>query len=707
MDKNTLYGMLMMGLVIFGFMYLNKSDQEKLQQEMQQQTEQQQAKEAAEAARSLIVDSISPAEVAGIPAILRKAGTPGAEGSATVRYTTPTVDLTYDGENVGGTVNAGDTTLTYAAVVHSQFGDDLSIDKRKTAVANLRKALTDAERYRGFARHLSGKEQLVTLENDVLRLDINTHGGNVAQATLLDYDTYLPKPGNKNEIDTAAVNVCRLNESAYSFILTSATQRFDTSNFYFTPEVLNDSTVMMKLDLGDGATWALRYTLPKGSYVVKMDLVQQNMDKVIPPSVATVELAWSQHMGRNEDGRTFEERNSGLYYKYVGDSPDNLEAQGDQQKTLNQRLKWIAFKNQFFSSVMIPRTHFVAAEVASNDLKGDPNFVKQLNAKATIDYSSMNAQPLSIDIFYGPNLYPLLNRLDKQIAPEASESLDLTDLIPLGWPIFRWINTLIIIPVFTFLSGFISNYGLIILLLTLFIKLILFPLTYKSYVSQAKMRALAPEIKEINEKYPGQENAMTRNQKTMELYSRAGASPFSGCLPMLLQMPVLIAMFWFFPSCIELRGESFLWAKNLAAPDYILTLPFSIPWYGDRVSLFCLLMTVTNIIYSHINMQNQPSSSGMPGMKWMMYLMPVMFLFFFNDYASGLSYYYFLSLLITIIQTYVVRMCINEDKLRAKLMANAAKPKKKSGFMARLEEAQRQQQAMLREQQKKNQKGRR
>ena len=221
------------------------------------------------------------------------------------------------------------------------------------------------------------------------------------------------------------------------------------------------------------------------------------------------------------------------------------------------------------------------------------------------------------------------------------------------------------------------------------------------------MRALAPEIKEINEKYPGQENAMTRNQKTMELYSRAGASPFSGCLPMLLQMPVLIAMFWFFPSCIELRGESFLWAKNLAAPDYILTLPFSIPWYGDRVSLFCLLMTVTNIIYSHINMQNQPSSSGMPGMKWMMYLMPVMFLFIFNDYASGLSYYYFLSLLITIIQTYVVRMCINEDKLRAKLMANAAKPKKKSGFMARLEEAQRQQQAMLREQQKKNQKGRR
>ncbi len=216
------------------------------------------------------------------------------------------------------------------------------------------------------------------------------------------------------------------------------------------------------------------------------------------------------------------------------------------------------------------------------------------------------------------------------------------------------------------------------------------------------MRVLAPEIKAINDKYPGQENAMTRSQKTMQLYSQAGASPMAGCLPMLLQMPILIAMFWFFPSAIELRGESFLWAKDLSAPDYILTLPFTIPWYGNHVSLFCLLMTITNVGYTYINMQNQPSSASMPGMKWMMYLMPVMFLFFFNDYASGLSYYYFLSLLITILQTWIFRLCTNDEKVRARMKANAAKPKKKSGFMARLEEAQRQQQAMLREQQKKN-----
>ncbi|MDE5656372.1 MAG: membrane protein insertase YidC [Muribaculaceae bacterium] len=254
---------------------------------------------------------------------------------------------------------------------------------------------------------------------------------------------------------------------------------------------------------------------------------------------------------------------------------------------------------------------------------------------------------------------------------------------------------------FSFLGSFISNYGIIILLLTIFIKIILFPFTYKSYKSQAKMRVLAPEIKEINEKYPGNENAMQRQQATMALYSRVGASPFSGCLPMLLQMPVLIAMFSFFPSAIELRGQAFLWAKDLSAPDSILTLPFTIPFYGNHVSLFCLLMTVVNIIYTKINMANQPGGNSMPGMKWMMYLMPLMFRFFFNDYASGLSYYYFLSLLITIIQTWVARKFIDEKKVRAELMANAKKPKKKSGFMARLEEAQRQQQAALRAQQQK------
>ncbi len=325
-----------------------------------------------------------------------------------------------------------------------------------------------------------------------------------------------------------------------------------------------------------------------------------------------------------------------------------------------------------------------------------------MEAISTLDYNPGTERPASFDILIGPNLYPMLSAVDKELYPD--DDLDLTELVPLGWPIVRWINTLIVIPVFNILGSVFSNYGIIILILTIFIKLILFPFTYKSYMSQAKMRLLNPEIQAINEKYPGQENAMTRQQKTMELYSKAGANPMAGCLPMLLQFPVLIAMFAFFPSCIELRGQSFLWAKDLSAPDAILTWSGNIPlvteYFGNHLSLFCLLMTVTNIIYTKFTMANQPSSSAMPGMKWMMYLMPLMFLVFFNNYAAGLSYYYFLSLLITIVQMYIFRHVVNEDKMRAKMAEAAKKPRKKSGFMARLEEAQRQQQAMLREQQK-------
>lgn len=711
MDKNTLYGLLMMGLVIFGFMYINNKDAQKQQQQLQEQVVKQQEQEAIAAKKSLTVDSIRPEELAGIASVLRQAGTPveGVDSAAgAVRYRTKNVDLTVSGEQISGTVKANDTVLSYADVVGSRFGGDITLQNRIAAIENLRTALSDADRYRGFARHLNGEEQMVELKNDLLTLQITNHGGNVAQATLQKYDNYT-KTDADGKIDTTQVNVCQAGLSGYNFILTSATRRFDTSTFYFTPEILNDSTVMMKLDLGGGSYWGLRYTLPADSYVVRMDVVQENMDKVIPSSVATIEMMWNQKMGRNERGRVFEERNSGIYYKYAGDSPDELGNTGDHSGTLNQQLRWIAFKNQFFSTVMIPRGNFVGAEVASTDLKGDLNFVKDLTAKATMNYSSVADVPVSIDIFYGPNLYPLLKHLDKSIAHDegdaSGEDLQLQNLLPLGWKLFRWINTLIIIPLFTFLSGFIKSYGIIILLLTLFIKLVLFPLTYKSYKSQANMRALAPDIKEINEKYPGQENAMTRNQKTMELYSRVGASPFAGCLPMMLQMPILIAMFWFFPSAIELRGQSFLWAQDLAAPDVIFTLPFTIPFYGNHVSLFCLLMTVTNVLYTRINMQNQPSSSSMPGMKVMMYLMPVMFLFIFNDYAAGLSYYYFLSLLITIAQTYIFRACTDDAKVRARLLANASKPKKKSGFMARLEEAQRQQQAMLREQQKRNNNG--
>ena len=388
---------------------------------------------------------------------------------------------------------------------------------------------------------------------------------------------------------------------------------------------------------------------------------------------------------------------------------ENLSEGSTERKEVNERVKWIAYKNQFFTSLIVPDSYFTTAIVDSEKLDDNPDYIKEMDTQATLEYSSAQPSPAGFTFFFGPNLYPLLSDLQNDINP--GQNLHLTNLIPLGWALFRWINTLIIIPVFTFLGGFISNYGIIILLLTLFIKIILFPFTYKSFMSQAKMRVLAPEIKEINDKWPGQENAMKRQQESMALYSRAGANPMSGCLPMLLQLPILVAMFNFFPSAIELRGEPFLWAKDLSAPDAIVSWTSNIPFisstFGNHISLFCLLMTVVNIIYTHINMQSQPGGNSMPGMKWMMYLMPVMFLFFFNNYAAGLSCYYFLFLLITILQTYLFRKFVDEEKVRATMRENAKKPRKKGFWATKLEEAQKQQQAMLREQQRRGGGGKR
>ena len=466
--------------------------------------------------------------------------------------------------------------------------------------------------------------------------------------------------------------------------------------------MVNDSTILMSLPVADGAFWGIEYTLPKGdSYVVGIKIVQQGMAQVVESNNRNLQINWHQDLIRQEKGKMFEERNSALYYKFAGGSVENLSESKNDSEERQAKIRWIGFKNQFFSTVLVSERAFNTADFQSTFLKNDPYLLKRFDTQAVVnDYDWRAEVPAQFSLFIGPNLYPLLSSLDKKTV--ADEDLNLTKLIPLGWSIFRWINTGIVIPIFNLLGSFISNYGIIILIMTILIKLVLFPLTYKSYKGQAKMRILAPDIKEINEKYPGNENAMIRQQKTMALYNKAGANPMAGCLPMMLQMPLLFAMFSFFPSAIELRGQSFLWVKDLAAPDAIISWSGNIPlvteYFGNHISLFCLLMTVTNIIYTRVNMQNTPGQ--MPGMKWMMYLMPVMFMVFFNNYAAGLSYYYFLSLLITIVQTYAFRFVIKEEDVRRTMAENAKKPKKKSGFMARLEEMQRQQQAMMREQQK-------
>lgn len=681
MDRNTLTGLALMAVILFGFMYLNKPD---ATQDMQ--ADQAAMEQLADNARhndpaTTGADSVTAADMAALRAAVR------ATGTTTLH--TSTLDIAMDSTGtLAGTIEAGKPTGTVALAELSA----LAPADRATALAALRRGIAEAQKYKSFAAHLGGKDEQRVVENDVMRVTFDTRGGRVSQVELKNYKTEVTTPEQP-------VRLFRNGKDGYGFLLTTADQRLNTAEFNFTPVAESDTSLLMKLQLADNAWWGIRYVMERDSYTVRMQLVQQGIGAVLPASTASIGFHWHQVLGRNEKGRTFEERNSAVIYKYAGEGPDELSSNKDDSEELNGRIKWVGFKNQFFSSVIMAKDYFSTADLSSTVLK-DSDWLKDMDMAAELPYSTADGTAAEFCFYFGPNDYPLLSDLEDKIY--EGEDMDLTRLVPLGWGLFRWINQIIVIPVFDFLSRFTSNYGIIILLLTIFIKLILFPFTYKSFKSQARMRVLAPEITAINEKYPGQENAMKRQQETMALYSRAGASPMSGCLPMLLQMPVLIAMFSFFPSAIELRGQSFLWAHDLSAPDFICTLPFTIPFYGNKVSLFCLLMTVANIVYTTFTMQNQPGGQTMPGMKWMMYLMPVMFLFFFNDYASGLSYYYLLTLLITIIQTTIFRALVDEKKVRAEMEANARKPRKKSGLMARLEAAQKQQEAAMRAQAKKN-----
>ncbi len=691
MDKNSITGMLLMCAVIFGFMWLNKPSEAQLaeQRRIQDSIAQVEAQAQKLDVTQGDVDTLTTTEVAQLREIM------AAMPAESQKIENDEVKLALTGGQLTGTIVAGDTTVSIDEVTATTSANPKA---HNLAVAAVKRAMDVYAKNGSFAGALSGTEQIIKLENDSLAIELSTKGGIISRAALKGYKAY----------NAPQVEVFSPGENMYGFTLSNNSQRFDTRNFFFTPRQLNDSTVLMQIDLGGGASWGLQYTLVPGSYMVRMQMVQQGMTQIIPLNINTVDFDWTQKMSRHEEGKMFEERNSAIYYKYSGKGGDveYTKESGDDDKEIKDKLKWISTKNQFFSAVLIADSVMTGAQLTSREIQKETpdyeKFLKQLTIHTTMPYASDKAQPASFYFYLGPNRYKVLSSYDKY---SPAEDLKLTRLIPLGWKLFRWINTGVIIPVFNWLGTFLTNYGIIILILTIIIKLVLSPLTYKTYISQAKMRFLKPDIEAINAKYPNQEDAIKRQQKTMELYSQAGASPFGGCLPMLLQMPILIAMFTFFPSCIELRGQSFLWAQDLSAPDKIVSwtgqIPFITNYFGNHISLFCLLMTVTNIIYTWLTMQSQQSSQQMPGMKWMMYLMPLMFLVFFNNYASGLSYYYFISLLITIAQTYSSRLLVSEEKVRATIAANRAKPKKKSGFMARLEEAQRQQQEALRQQQKK------
>ena len=525
---------------------------------------------------------------------------------------------------------------------------------------------------------VKGETTFTTLENEKIKIIFSNKGGKIYSVQLKDYKTHDGKPlilfdGDKNK---------------FGFTFTHNTRIFNTNDLYFNLKSQTDTSVVYEIASASGEALTFNYVLPRDEYMAKFAVQTRQLQNLMATPRGTLDFNWYMEMLSFEKGRNFEQQYSGLYYKYYKDEVDWLSTTKDDNEDLRTRVKWIGYKSQFFSTVFIADDAFSSAVVKSQIEKDENSpFLQYNSSEAVVPVDFTRNETINFKFYFGPNHFYTLNSYGKDLA--------LNQLINLGWGIFGWINRLVVIPVFNYLQHSISSYGIIILLLTILIKVVLFPFTYKSYMSSAKMKVLKPQIEEINQRIP-KEKAMERQQATMNLYKKAGVNPMGGCLPMLLQMPILIAMFRFFPASIELRQESFLWATDLSTYDSIMELPFSIPFYGSHVSLFTLLMTLINLAYTKINSDMTQSTSQMPGMKGMMYMMPVMFLFFFNNYASGLSYYYFISTLITVGQTLLIRKFVDEKKILQRLHANQKKPVKKSKFAQRLEEMSKQQQIQKR-----------
>jgi len=510
------------------------------------------------------------------------------------------------------------------------------------------------------------------LSTQDLNLELQSKGGGISKLQLKEFENYEDQP------------VPMILDSNSEFNLTLKTKDgrlLNTKEFYFTPTVSEGDaaiTVTMKAALSDRQYVAFEYVFPKKGYLVKVHFKTDGMEGILDSSEAP-QVYWSTQAYRNSRSIDYENRYTEFTFGYEEDRVDYLALSGADQET-RQGIRWISYRQHFFSAILIPDNVISSAVLKSQDLSGE----EQLEEKYTKRFETSYALPKQqgdlsthFQFYYGPTDYKTLQNLEGDL--EAS--------IPMGWGIFGWINRVIFLPLFGFLSSFLS-YGIAIIVMTLIVRLAMSPVTYKSYVSQIKMKVLRPDIEVINDKY--KDNAVKRQQETMSLYSRAGANPMSGCVPALIQLPVFYALFSFFPVAFVLRDKSFLWADDLSSYDSVLDLGFSIPFYGDHVSLFPILASIAIFFYTKMTtgQQPMPQQPGMPNMKIIMYLMPLMMLFFFNNYASGLSLYYFVSNLLTIFLMLVIKNYIVDDaKIHAKIEENKKKPKKAGGFSARLQKA--------------------
>jgi YidC/Oxa1 family membrane protein insertase len=561
------------------------------------------------------------------------------------------------------------------------------MDSVKVVTSNLSdsaKLAIASNKYKDFSVSANGTKEIVTIENENIKVYVSTKGAVVEKVELKKYNRYGKKaPLILFDKDSTFQQI---KFDAYS------NMKFSTDSFYFkTSEKAivvsgaESKTLVLKLETATPGTYIeYIYTLKGNDYMLDYDVNFVGMQNIISNKAHAVKMHWAQSMPSQEKDIKKERETATVYYNQTVEGVDYVNARKNEEFLLNeQNIKWVSFKQHFFNTTLIADTEFSKEEsfVKTNENPISKEIVKRIEAQLTIPYKHTANEKFGMAFYFGPTHYYTLKNYN----------LDLDKMIPTGFSVFSYINKWMVIPLLNSMPSI--NTGIMILLLTLILKTILFPIAYKTYMSSSKMRVLKPEIDEINDKYKDNADPMKKQQETMALYRRAGANPLSGCLPMLLQFPILIALFAFFPASIEMRQKAFLWTDDLSTYDSIYNFGFEVWGYGDHVSLFALLMFVSTIIYTWMNSSMlQPQQTQMPGMKYMMYLMPVIFLAVMNSYAAGLSWYYFLANVITFLQTFAMKKFIDDGKIREQLLANMKKPEKKSGFQSKLEEMAKQRQ---------------
>ncbi len=550
----------------------------------------------------------------------------------------------------------------------------------------------------GFSAIPREAEKLYTLESDLIKLKISSKGGRIWSVQLKDYQTF----------DTLPLILFKGDSSVFGFEFNTEDLRtLNTGNLLFFPVVTPDKD-SIRVSGNDSVQFAMRvypgnsdpasaksyieyvYTLKGNDYMVGYKVNFVGMKGYIAQNTRDMSLLWSTTLMQQEKHLKTEQTQATIHYMDISGEVDYLSETKDEKERISTAVKWVSFKQQFFSATLIAADKFESVDIETVGFPEDntDRMVKTMKSAYILPYGIETDQTYNLSWYFGPNKYKVLRQY----------GMNLERQIPLGWSFFmmQWINRFAVIPVFNWLESTNMNYGIIILILTILLKIVLFPIAWKTYISSAKMKLLKPEIEEIGLKFPKKDDAMKKQQATMALYKKAGVNPMAGCVPMLLQFPILIALFRFFPAAFELRQQSFLWATDLSSFDSIYSWTTHIPllstYYGNHISLFTLLMTISTIMYTKMNNDMMGSTQQMPGMKTMMYLMPIMFLGFFNNFSAGLSYYYLLANLFTFAQMFIIRRFVNEDKLHARIQENKLKPVKKSSFQKRLEEMTKQQQ---------------